>query len=94
MNDIKAISYANQAQLLGKDYETAKQEYYTALSNTNNTSDSESVNGTNANFATTEDPNGSEKYVPPGYGKVHTYMGWQMVTDKGSKQYKLRNTRR
>ena len=27
--------------------------------------------------------------VPPGLGKVHTYMGWQMITNTSSKQYKL-----
>ena len=30
------------------------------------------------------------KYVPSGYGKVHTYMGWQCVTNKDTKQYRLR----
>lgn len=28
--------------------------------------------------------------VPSGLGKVHTYMGWQLITDKSSPQYKLR----
>lgn len=28
--------------------------------------------------------------VPAGLGSVHTYMGWQMITDTSSAQYKLR----
>ena len=28
--------------------------------------------------------------VPDGLGKVHTYMGWQLITSKSSQQYKLR----
>lgn len=28
--------------------------------------------------------------IPPKLGDIHTYMGWQMITAKGSKQYKLR----
>lgn len=30
------------------------------------------------------------KFVPQGYGKIHTYMGWQCITSRSSKQYKLR----
>lgn len=29
--------------------------------------------------------------VPEGYGKVHTYMGWQKVTSQTSNQYKFRS---
>ena len=35
--------------------------------------------------------NNSEKYVPSGRGKTHTIMGWQLITSKTSKQYKLRS---
>ena len=28
--------------------------------------------------------------VPDGLGKVHTYMGWQLITSKSSPQYKLK----
>ena len=28
--------------------------------------------------------------LPSGLGSIHTYMGWQMITDRSSKQYKLR----
>lgn len=33
---------------------------------------------------------GVEKVVPSGRGSNHTFMGWQLVTSKSSKQYKLR----
>lgn len=33
---------------------------------------------------------GVEKTVPSGRGSNHTFMGWQLVTSKSSKQYKLR----
>ena len=29
--------------------------------------------------------------IPSGLGKVHTYMGWQLITSKSSDQYKLRD---
>ena len=44
---------------------------------------------TTSHFNTTESRSDS-KYVPPGYGGIHTYMGWQCITSKSSKQYKLR----
>ena len=31
------------------------------------------------------------KWVPSGYGKTHSFMGWQCITSKSSKQYKLRS---
>ena len=37
-----------------------------------------------------EDEKGITIEVPAGLGNVHTYMGWQMITAKSSKQYKLR----
>lgn len=37
-----------------------------------------------------EDEKGITIEVPEGLGNVHTYMGWQMITAKSSKQYKLR----
>ena len=40
---------------------------------------------------TTSDATGVEKYVPSGRGKVHTIMGWQLITSRSSKQYKLRD---
>lgn len=33
---------------------------------------------------------GSTINIPSGLGKVHTYMGWQLITATGSQQYKLR----
>ena len=33
---------------------------------------------------------GIVKTVPKGRGSSHTFMGWQMITSKSSKQYKLR----
>lgn len=33
---------------------------------------------------------GSTINIPSGLGKVHTYMGWQLITAKTSQQYKLR----
>lgn len=78
-----AIQYAAQSEALGQDYEQAKQDYYTLQQN--------NATGTDAAFITTEDGSGSQKYVPPGYGSVHSYMGWQCITSKNSKQMKLRN---
>jgi hypothetical protein len=37
-----------------------------------------------------EETRWEEKYVPEGYGSVHPYMGWSMITSKGTKQYTLR----
>lgn len=37
-----------------------------------------------------ENEKGITVEVPAGLGNVHTYMGWQMITAKSSKQYKLR----
>lgn len=37
-----------------------------------------------------ENTSGSSIIIPPGMGTEHTYMGWQMITDRTSKQYKLR----
>lgn len=33
---------------------------------------------------------GSVINIPAGLGKIHTYMGWQMITAPSSQQYKLR----
>lgn len=33
---------------------------------------------------------GKEFTIPNGLGKVHTYMGWQLITAESSPQYKLR----
>ena len=37
-----------------------------------------------------EDEKGITVEVPEGLGNIHTYMGWQMITDTSSNQYKLR----
>ena len=48
------------------------------------------TDGTNTSQFTTSESRSDGKYVPPGYGGIHTYMGWQCITSKSSKQYKLR----
>ena len=89
-DELAAINYANQASLLGQDYDTAKQEYYTnkASQQTSTTGDNVS---SGASFTTTESENGSVKAVPSGFGKTMSYMDWDLITSKTSTQMKLIN---
>lgn len=57
--------------------------------NLNNTAVAETSNYTDQDAAILS--NGVEKYVPPGRGKTHTFMGWQLITSPSSAQYKLRS---
>lgn len=55
----------------------------------NSVKSSEQKKDTNTN-SNIELNSGKVINVPSGLGRVHTYMGWQLITSKSSPQYKLR----
>lgn len=62
----------------------------TDASSTTNTSTQEEKQ-TSTNSSTSVDLSGGQTIsIPDGLGKVHTYMGWQLITSKSSMQYKLK----
>ena len=92
MKNIGSVGFASYADGLGQDYDTAKNSYLSSFTSGVQTSaNGSSNNSTNSGFVSTEDASKNLKDVPSGYGKIHTYMGWQCITSPTSDQMKLRN---
>lgn len=63
----------------------------TTNNNNNNKTEIKEVDINQTNLNTSQKTAKSTVNVPDGLGDVHTYMGWQMITNKDSVQYKLKD---
>ena len=100
ISNIDNINFSSGVSKLNSDGTAASEDLTTVTTNILNyankvveldVNDFDSVSLTGGSGLAAAGDSGTTITLPSGLGSVHTYMGWQCITDKSSTQYKLRS---